>query len=889
MSRVNKLILIITVALSVCVVAIRGFTQPEGVIDQVAGLRALPDGQTLLAVYGANSVELSLLDQDGGLLRNLSLRRETDGELTSIADMGMDAEHNIYLLKDLLDAKTGKLLRQELEVYDLTRTFGKRVTRRSIANDAMRYRWLDVSTTLVLMGTDSDEETLVRRAFDLSPLLMGAQLTPKSERSYPLDRREGIYKVAVAGGDVAYISRSGKLFFTGESLSAPREVYPARELTELMYPVYIAPVDAGHVLIGEQESGNLLSVDLETGTTEQLKSGTEPFSGVSSFVPDDLVGMSMIDAQNFSGLVRSKTAEGYNLLVCRSGATNVIYGIRTGAAGLLLHWALSFLGWAAAILFICQLIRGLFYLLRSGRTILVKLMIATLPLLAATLALFGVFSYLSYRSWMEESFEKQVVDEGNLLTALFGPESFDEIEYPYDYTTEAYTYLHQQMSTRALHTATAYYERGKLYVGVDSDYPCFYPLDMRLDSRAAELYQQAAYTGQAKTGTLRDARGERIVCVTPIGGVSGGTVYLLETGIPAANLRQYTDSYLRRYVLVSISFLLVIGVVLAGVFVRILSPIGEIREGLEQFSRGNRSVRLTNTASDEFSDIVRVFNKMANDIDEQIYSLRQASEIYFRFIPQKMLQLLGKENLGDIELGSCMQRDCHLLFASLSLRSAELAPQQEQDLTNRFFNIVNQAAERFGGMLISNSVNLRRLCVICPEGGDTAVNAALSALSMVDGVNATLPVQSRLQALFVVHRTRVRYAICGDEQRLVPALLSGDLDAIASQEPALRQLSSRLIVTAAAFADVDNQSFFHRFIGYLDKTEQKFGLYDFYDASTPEETRLLNDTRSTFAKAMELYLQKRYYDAKNLFALVLRQNQYDNVARHYIFDCEKKL
>ena len=52
---------------------------------------------------------------------------------------------------------------------------------------------------------------------------------------------------------------------------------------------------------------------------------------------------------------------------------------------------------------------------------------------------------------------------------------------------------------------------------------------------------------------------------------------------------------------------------------------------------------------------------------------------------------------------------------------------------------------------------------------------------------------------------------------------------------------------------------------------------------------MIGETKSTFDKAMELYLQKRYYDAKNLFALVLRQNQYDNVSRYYIFQCEKKL
>lgn len=37
-------------------------------------------------------------------------------------------------------------------------------------------------------------------------------------------------------------------------------------------------------------------------------------------------------------------------------------------------------------------------------------------------------------------------------------------------------------------------------------------------------------------GTIHDQLGERMVCITPVGGLSGETVYLLETGVYAATL-----------------------------------------------------------------------------------------------------------------------------------------------------------------------------------------------------------------------------------------------------------------------------------------------------------------------------------------------------------------
>ncbi|MEG1971950.1 MAG: HAMP domain-containing protein, partial [Oscillospiraceae bacterium] len=504
--------------------------------------------------------------------------------------------------------------------------------------------------------------------------------------------------------------------------------------------------------------------------------------------------------------------------------------------------------------------------------------------------LFGIFSYSTYSASVNQSFQKQVIDEGSLLRALFGTESFTEIEYPYQYSGESYTYLRHNMDTRSVYTATAYYERQKLFVGVNREYPCAYPFDIGLNTKASELYKKAAYTGQPQTGIINDGVGKRIACVTPIGGVSGSVIYLLETGIPVANMSTYTNSYLRNYVLMALLFTLAVALILIIVFRRILNPIGEIKSGLEEFSCGNRGVRLTDNASDEFSDIIRVFNKMANDIDEQIFSLKQASETYFRFIPQQMLQLLGKENLGDVELGSSMERDCSVLCISLGLHCDNLSGNEEQTLTNRFFNIINLACDQNGATLMSDSVSLRRLRVLCPNGCNSAVDLALSAISHVDALNATLPVQNRLDALFVVHRAPSYYGICGDENRLVPALISSEMDLIADCEKALRALSSRLLVTEPAFAQVEKDHYFCRYIGHLDEEgADNIGLYDFYDAASPQETRLINETRTTFDKAVELYQEGRYYDAKGLFALVLRQNQYDNVARNYVFRAEKKL
>ena len=48
----------------------------------------------------------------------------------------------------------------------------------------------------------------------------------------------------------------------------------------------------------------------------------------------------------------------------------------------------------------------------------------------------------------------------------------------------------------------------------------------------------------------------------------------------------------------------------------------------------------------------------------------------------------------------------------------------------------------------------------------------------------------------------------------------------------------------------------------------------------------MRQTQHVFDKAMDLYEKEYYYEAKNMFAMVLRENQQDMAARYYIFRCE---
>jgi HAMP domain-containing protein len=641
--------------------------------------------------------------------------------------------------------------------------------------------------------------------------------------------------------------------------------------------------------VGEQKSGNVLRLYTGDGETEYILEGSRAL-GTTSYTGKDILEMAFAPADEASWVAVAGTRTGASeLIVSDQGDVSLITKINSGLFSTILGVLGNALLYAVILLAAYGVVFGVYHAVTRSRMIVVKLIVVSIPVLILALTLFGVYSYSTYWSSLRSTYETKASDQGNLLRALFSSASFDKITAPGLYGSVEYNYLRAQMGTRDVYTSSAYFVDGKLYTGVDSELPALYSFDVRHSADARALYRAAAMSGTQQSGVITDRLGERIICVTPVGSSSGNTVFLLETGIFQAEIDRQTGGFLRNYLIISICCLISACALLLIAFLRILRPLGDIIEGLDQFSQGNRTVRLENATNDELSDIARVFNKMAKDIDVQIYNLKMMGDTYYRFVPQQVFRLLGKENLADVELGNAVEGKYCVLVANLYPRQGRMDFDGMREITNNFFAIIHKASGEHGATLLSDSAGLRDLRLICPDG-DAAVGAAMEAIARIDEYNAKCPISQRLDVSFFLHYTPMGFGICGDGERYVPALISAELDDTLARCEPFRRLSSRLIVTGAAYEVLDAGKYFHRFIGYAsDDEEQQNGLYDFYDSGSPTAIRLLNDTLSAFNKAMILYLQKRYYDAKNMFAVVLRENQYDNVTRHYIFQCEKKL
>ncbi|MEG0178809.1 MAG: hypothetical protein RR654_04585, partial [Oscillospiraceae bacterium] len=359
-------------------------------IDALAGMQALPMGQTVVARYQNNSIVLDRITSDGHSNASLSIKRKNGKSFYSLVDISADANGNMYLLMDIKDTTTGKFQEQELSIFNLDKLFSKHLQTYTLdTKDGKHYRFIDAVGQVVLMATDANEEMLYREALDAENLLNGKGFLSKGTRTYKLSAKDGISDAVIVGANVAYRSRSGKVFLASEK-DVARELYSALKLQEATYPIFIAPESSEKIIMGVQESGNFLSMSLADGATQVIKGGREPFSGISSYTPLDVVSMSMINQQNFTAATSKKT--GFDLVVNYNGNATVISKISPAPIRAIVTTIGKLLGLFIIIGSVGQLVCLFVYLISSSRTILVKLLASSIPLLVLALSFFGVFS-----------------------------------------------------------------------------------------------------------------------------------------------------------------------------------------------------------------------------------------------------------------------------------------------------------------------------------------------------------------------------------------------------------------------------------------------------------------------------------------------------------------
>ncbi|MGB8954025.1 MAG: adenylate/guanylate cyclase domain-containing protein, partial [Tumebacillaceae bacterium] len=320
-----------------------------------------------------------------------------------------------------------------------------------------------------------------------------------------------------------------------------------------------------------------------------------------------------------------------------------------------------------------------------------------------------------------------------------------------------------------------------------------------------------------------------------------------------------------------------------------LRSIRQLRSSVTEVASGNWNITIDMRSRDEVGDLANRFNDMARFIRGYVEEITVLRDSYYRFVPQSFLTLLGKQNITEVELGDAVQQEASVLVASIRsfhVLSKDMTPQDNFEFINRLLSDVAPVVNRNEGMV--NKFLSDGILALFPNRPGQALQAGIEILRALEKYNASRGRKDKMPVHMGIgiNHGPMMLGIIGAEQRLEGSVISDAVNFATLIEHISEQLGANLLIPAQVLQGIpEARGYLSRTLGLiqLEGLDQAVELVDVFEADHEESRRLKLKTKDTFERAIIMYQQGRFYDAREAFLNVIKQNPNDQTAKLYFY------
>lgn len=284
--------------------------------------------------------------------------------------------------------------------------------------------------------------------------------------------------------------------------------------------------------------------------------------------------------------------------------------------------------------------------------------------------------------------------------------------------------------------------------------------------------------------------------------------------------------------------------------------------------------------SNEIRGLRNSLGQIAADVARMNYMKYRIMQGYYRFAPKQIETILGRSSILEVEANDRVHVTGTLAFVAYP-EDKRLEEQQYLRRMNQEYELLGEKQKEYDGILLSNNSDLTTLQLLFQEETKKALHF---------GIDVSMRQENeRERAFFVLlHRTSFVYGVAGNDEQAFTYVLSKEMKRLEKYVERFRTAGIRMAVTDAVYDLIEKETS-SRYIGYLEEDGYTFKLYEILDAYPAKQRQRRLDTREKFEKALNLFYQGDYYLGRNLFTEVLKESPDDEVAKGYLFLCEKCL
>ncbi|MBR1860909.1 MAG: hypothetical protein IJ796_03480 [Lachnospiraceae bacterium] len=338
-----------------------------------------------------------------------------------------------------------------------------------------------------------------------------------------------------------------------------------------------------------------------------------------------------------------------------------------------------------------------------------------------------------------------------------------------------------------------------------------------------------------------------------------------------------------RYILV----IFLVGSVLGLVFIALQGfDLNLLRRALSQVARGEEPITKRNAGS---QDINFMWNSLS-EIRKNIVNTNRIKfltyEAYFRFAPKSVEKILKKQSITEVKCGDSVSSSGALAVLKTGADKADLSG----GLTGRswLLNAAEECRSEYDGILISHNDDLGEIKFLFTEENRNGIDFGSDLILKLREEKS----RGFARSTMIMHYAAYSYGIAGDERQAAVYFSSPEKEILESYADWLNSLRLGLVVTGQLL-EREKRSGDYRYIGFIipdEKTpDRRIKLYEVLDAEIPMVRNRKARQKKRFEEALEHFYKKDFYLARGVFSDILRESPDDELAKWYLFECERYL
>lgn len=249
-----------------------------------------------------------------------------------------------------------------------------------------------------------------------------------------------------------------------------------------------------------------------------------------------------------------------------------------------------------------------------------------------------------------------------------------------------------------------------------------------------------------------------------------------------------------------------------------LRIIKKANKAVKEISNGNLSARVNYKSKDELGQICSDVNEMGKSLETLFDEKDKTEQFYYKFVPEKFRELLGKENFTDLELGDAKSCELTVLFTDIrgfSINSEMMTAKENFAFANIIYGKMGPIVRKNNGFVdkyIGDAV------MGLFENADDAVRCGIELYRSIvlDPSTAKELNVSDINIGIGIHTGMAMVGIVGETERLSGTVISETVNMSSRLESLTKQYHTAMLVSKSTIDRMkDPDSLDLRYLGIV--------------------------------------------------------------------------